>query len=67
MAAKKTWANINRQDEIIAEALHYRDQREKTYRGQALKIVSLDLCALRPRIQRQKAARAHGASQRPQP
>jgi 5-methylcytosine-specific restriction endonuclease McrA len=38
MAAKKTPAARVRQDHIIAEALRYRDQREKTYRGQALKL-----------------------------
>ena len=38
MSSKKTQAHITRQDQVIAEALHYRDQREKTYRGQALKM-----------------------------
>jgi HNH endonuclease len=38
MPSKKTQSPINRQDQVIAEALHYRDQREKTYRGQALKM-----------------------------
>jgi hypothetical protein len=38
MSSKKTPADINRQTEIIAEVHRYRDQREKTYRGQALKM-----------------------------
>ena len=38
MSSKKILSDINRQTEIIAEAHRYRDQREKTYRGQALKM-----------------------------
>ena len=38
MASKKTQVHADRQDQIIAEARHYRDQREKTYRAQALKL-----------------------------
>ena len=38
MSSKKTQLPADRQDQIIAEALHYRDQREKTYRAQALKL-----------------------------
>jgi hypothetical protein len=38
MASKKTPAARDRQDHIIAEARRYRDQREKSYRGQALKL-----------------------------
>jgi hypothetical protein len=40
MSSKKTLSDINRQTEIIAEAHRYRDQREKTYRAQALKAIS---------------------------
>ena len=38
MSSKKTQSPADRQDQIIAEARHYRDQREKTYRAQALKL-----------------------------
>jgi hypothetical protein len=38
MTPKKTPSPADRQDQIIAEARHYRDQREKTYRAQALKL-----------------------------
>jgi hypothetical protein len=38
MASKQTPAGSNMKDQVIAEALHYRDEREKTYRGQALKM-----------------------------
>jgi HNH endonuclease len=38
MSSKKTPAARDSQDLIIAEALRYRDQREKSYRGQALKL-----------------------------
>src|SRR2546429_5518876 len=38
MPSKKTPLHTDRQDQIIAEARHYRDQREKTYRAQALKL-----------------------------
>ena len=38
MSSKKTQLHADRQDQIIAEARHYRDQREKTYRAQALKL-----------------------------
>jgi hypothetical protein len=38
MASKRTPIGVNRQTEVIAEALRYRDEREKTYRAQALKM-----------------------------
>jgi hypothetical protein len=38
MSLKKTQSQADRQDQIIAEARHYRDQREKSYRAQALKL-----------------------------
>ena len=38
MSERKTPSSADRQDQIIAEARHYRDQREKTYRAQALKL-----------------------------
>jgi hypothetical protein len=38
MSSKKTQAHIDRQDQILAEAQRYRDQWEKTYRAQALKM-----------------------------
>ncbi len=38
MSEKQAQLNTDRQDQIIAEAQHYRDQREKTYRAQALKM-----------------------------
>jgi hypothetical protein len=38
MVSQKTPSPIDRQDHVIAEALRYRDQREKNYRGQALKL-----------------------------
>ena len=38
MASKKTQPSADRQDQIIAEAQRYREQREKTYRAQALKL-----------------------------
>jgi HNH endonuclease len=38
MSSKKAQLHTDRQDQIIAEARHYRDQREKTYRAQALKL-----------------------------
>ena len=38
MSSKKTPADMNRQTQIMAEAHRYRDQREKTYRAQALKL-----------------------------
>ena len=38
MSSKKTQSQADRQDQVIAEARHYRDQREKTYRAQALKL-----------------------------
>jgi hypothetical protein len=38
MSSKKTQANADRQGQVIAEARHYRDEREKTYRAQALKL-----------------------------
>ena len=38
MSSQKTPFNTDRQDQIIAEAQRYRDQWEKTYRAQALKM-----------------------------
>lgn len=38
MSLKKTSGASDRQEEVLAEALHYRDQREKTYRAQALRM-----------------------------
>ncbi len=38
MASKSTGPNSERRDQVIAEARHDRDQREKTYRAQALKL-----------------------------
>jgi hypothetical protein len=36
MSSKQTPSESNRPDQILAEALRYRDQREQTYRAQAL-------------------------------
>ena len=38
MSSKKTPADIDRQDRIVAEARRYQAQREQTYREQALKL-----------------------------
>ncbi len=38
MPSKKTPSDIESQNRIVAEARHEREQREKTYRAQALKI-----------------------------
>jgi len=38
MSSKKTSSDSDRQDQMLAEAQRYRDQREQTYRGQALKL-----------------------------
>jgi len=38
MAAKQTRADIDRQNQIVAEARRHQAQQEKTYRGQALKL-----------------------------
>jgi HNH endonuclease len=38
MASKKTPGDIDRQDQIIAEARRYQVQREQSYRAQALKL-----------------------------
>ena len=38
MSAQKTHADINRQDQIVAESRRYQAQREQTYRAQALKL-----------------------------
>jgi hypothetical protein len=38
MSSKQTPSERDRPDQIIAEALRYRDQREQTYRAQALKL-----------------------------
>jgi len=38
MASKNTPSDDERQSRIVAEARHEREQREKTYRAQALKI-----------------------------
>lgn len=45
MASKNTRAESDRRDPIIVEAERYRDQRDKTYREQALKIYPW-ICAL---------------------
>jgi len=44
MSSKKPQSNTDRQEQVIAEAQRYRDQREKTYRAQALKMYPW-LCA----------------------
>jgi hypothetical protein len=36
MSSKKTQTDINRQNQIVAEARRYQAQREQTYRAQAL-------------------------------
>jgi hypothetical protein len=38
MSSKKTPSDINRQDQIIAEARRHQTQQENTYRAQALKM-----------------------------
>ena len=38
MSAKKTPSDINRQDQIVAEARRHQAQQENTYRAQALKM-----------------------------
>jgi len=38
MPSKNTPSDVERQNRIVAEARHEREQREKTYRAQALKI-----------------------------
>jgi len=38
MSLKKTPSDINRQDQIVAEARRHQAQQEKTYRAQALKL-----------------------------
>ena len=38
MPPKKTESDIERQNRIVAEGRRYQDQREKSYRAQALKI-----------------------------
>jgi hypothetical protein len=38
MTSKNTPPDVERQSRIVAEARHEREQREKTYRAQALKI-----------------------------
>ena len=38
MSAKKTPSDINRQDQIVAEARRHQAQQENTYRAQALKL-----------------------------
>ena len=38
MSSKKTPLHRNRPDQILAEAQRYREQREQTYRAQALKL-----------------------------
>jgi len=38
MSSQKTHADINRQDQIVAESRRYQAQREQTYRAQALKL-----------------------------
>ena len=44
MASQKTRADIDRQDQIVAEARRHQAQQERTYRGQALKLYPW-LCA----------------------
>ena len=44
MASKETRADIDRQDQIVAEARRHQAQQEKTYRAQALKLYPW-LCA----------------------
>jgi hypothetical protein len=44
MASKQTRADIDRQDQIVAEARRHQAQQERTYRGQALKLYPW-LCA----------------------
>ncbi|MBW2489809.1 MAG: HNH nuclease family protein [Deltaproteobacteria bacterium] len=39
MSSKKTNRDSNRRNQIIAEARHDRERQEKTYRGQALKML----------------------------
>ena len=38
MSSKKTQSDIDRQDQIVAEARRHQAQQEKTYRAQALKL-----------------------------
>jgi hypothetical protein len=38
MSSKKTLADRDRQDQIVAEARRYQAQREQSYRAQALKL-----------------------------
>jgi hypothetical protein len=38
MASKKTPADRERQDQVVAEARRYQAQREQSYRAQALKL-----------------------------
>ena len=38
MSSKKTPSDIDRQDQIVAEARRHQAQQEKTYRAQALKL-----------------------------
>jgi integrase len=38
MSSKKTPSHSNSPDQVLAEAQRYRDQREQTYRAQALKL-----------------------------
>ena len=44
MSSKKTPADIDRQDGIVAEARRYQAEREQTYRAQALKLYP-QICA----------------------
>jgi hypothetical protein len=44
MASKQTRVDIDRQDQIVAEARRHQAQQERTYRGQALKLYPW-LCA----------------------
>ena len=65
MSAKNTRAESDSRDPIVVEAQRYRNQRDKNYREQALKIYAWICAHCGPRIQRQEASRADGPSQGP--
>ena len=48
MASKKTRSDLDTQERIVAEARRHQQQREQTYRAQALKMYPL-ICARRGR------------------
>ena len=52
MSSKNTQAESDSRDPIIVEAQRHRDQRDKTYREQALKIYPWLCARVRARIQR---------------